>query len=311
MWRRLSILGNYKARIVIFVTALLVWLHAVTEKQYEHVFQAKVVPINIPEDYLVLNNYTQKVGVQFRGTGKFLLRALINTKIEIRVDVGVFEKSPINVKLRLEDLDYPGSKIDFVPIKFIDKDTINFYIEPIQAKEVRVNPQVIIQPAPGYTIVGGIQIHPEELLIVGPKSFVDEIDFISSAVSNLENEIIDVSGEVELINPYPRDLLMKTKKIDFVADIQQLGEKSFADVSIKILNAPNGIHASVLPSTLSLKIKGGVEIIDSLHRKDILAYVDFTQYKGSGESLLSPLIRLPNELSYFDVFPEKIELKLD
>ncbi len=311
MWRRFSILSNYKIRIVIIFTALIVWFHAVTEKQYEHVFQAKVVPVNVPEDYVVLNNHTEKVGVQLRGTGKALLRVLINTKIEINVDLGSSKKYHQNVKLNLENLVFPTSNINIVPIKFVDKDTLNFKVEPILAKEVTVNPQIIIQTAPGYTIVDGIQVHPGNVLIVGPVSIIHKTDFISTSASKIENVTSDVSRKIKLINPHPRDMSMNIQLIEYYADIQQLGEKSFLDISIRILNAPIGVNASVLPSTLSLKIKGGVEVIDTIDRNDILAYVDYGLYKQSGELLLAPFIKLPRDLIYFDVFPDKFELKFD
>ena len=60
---------------MIIIISIFIWLHAVTEKQYEHIFQAKIVLINQPKDYIVLKNYTEKVGIQIRGSGKLLLRA--------------------------------------------------------------------------------------------------------------------------------------------------------------------------------------------------------------------------------------------
>ena len=149
------------------------------------------------------------------------------------------------------------------------------------------------------------------MLITGPQRLVKETNFIATAGLKFENVISDVVGEIELINPYPKDLSMGMQSTEYFADVQLLEEKEFLDISIKVLNAPIGVQAFVLPSTLSLKIKGGVEIIDSMNKKDILAYVDYGQYKISGEIFLLPYIELPDDLSYFDVSPDKFELKFD
>ncbi len=296
---------------MIIIIAIFIWLYAVTEKQYEHIFQAQVVLINQPKDYVVLKNYTKKIGVQIQGSGKLLLRALINAKIEINVDIAHQTKSPINVKLNLNNLKLPASTTNLTPIKFVDKDTLVFFIEPIHTKETLINHEIHIQIALGYTIVGGIKVQPQRVLLTGPQRLIEETNFIVTADLKFENVVSDVSGEIELINPYPLDLSMDIQSTKYFADVQLLEEKEFLDISIKVLNAPIGVQASVLPSTLSLKIKGGIEIIDSMNKNDILAYVDYGEYKITGEIFLLPYIELPADLTYFDISPDKFELKFD
>jgi YbbR domain-containing protein len=308
MWSQV-IFRNYQVHLVIVVIAIFVWFHAITEKQYEHVFQVKVVPVNPPDGQVITNHDNQKVGVLFRSSGKVLIRQLIGGKIEITANLEHTTASRVDVRLDLKDLQIPRANLNLEPIKFIDSDTLSFYFEHVKEKEVSVFPKVNIVPVPGYTIVGGIQLKPSNVLITGPQSDIDNTDSIATGLRELKNVNSDVAGQIALINPFPGRVALTVKTVSYSADIQQLGEKSFIDIPVLVYNAPRGIEASVLPSTLSLKIKGGVELIESIDKGDIIAYVDYRHYETTGESILPPLVKAPDEVDFFDVFPDKFELK--
>lgn len=309
--RRQILLRDLNIRLVIIAIAFFIWFHAVTERQYEHTFPVKVIPINIPDDYVITNHHTESVDVLFRGTGKILLQALINRKMEIAADVSGRHGRNLSIGLELRDLNINGSDLDLEPIAFVTADTLNFTLEPLKAREVPVVSKIEIRPVPGYTVVGGIQLSPNKVSITGPKSMVDSTDGIETDYTQLSEINKDISGIIRLTNPDAEKISIDITEVSYTADIQQLGEKDIRDIPVRVLNAPEAVRASVLPSTLSLKIKGGFELLESIHKGDILAYVDYRQYESSGESVLLPLFKTPNEITIFEVFPEKFELRIE
>ncbi len=305
-----DILSRYKVHMIILMIAILIWFHAVTEKYYEQPFAVTVVPTNVHTDYVITNDYTKQVTVLFRGKGKNLL-ALMNTNIRVTADLKQTTQPRVVVQLSLDKIHVPPSLMELEPIKFVDKDTIHFVLEPLRRKRVVIVPRITVTPKEGFIVVGNLQIQPSRILITGPQSLVERVDSLETKKVQIENAEADVTGSVELNNPYPHKLKLEVTSVRYLLQVQKLAEKLVENVPVKVINAPANRKVSVIPPVLSLHLMGGEKVLANLGPDDIVAYVDYRRYLRTGEKMLPAIIEIPDNVTFDKVTPEKFKLVVE
>ena len=71
---------------------------------------------------------------------------------------------------------------------------------------------------------------------------------------------------------------------------------------------PENVNIYARPSTLSLVLEGGGELLAQLDRNDIIAYLDYNRIKGSPGIEHPAVIKKPPGINYRDVQPKNFKL---
>ena len=308
MWLR-KFLRNYKIHLIIFFISVLLWFHVKTEKTYDQMFQVRIVPTNLNPESIITNQYTPTINVLIRGKGKSLI-ALKNSDIEIQADLNQETQAHLIVRLNIKNILISTSLLDIQPLEFVDKDTIHFKLAALGYKKIPVQSQISIQIVSGFIQIGGLELRPSEITVSGPRSKVDGIDSIKTQTISFKNAISNITGSVNLVNPFPGKVVLSTQSVEYFMEIQQLGERLIENIPVQILNAPAGRKIEVEPSMLSLKIIGGVLIIKKVNKEAISAYIDYRRYRQTGEKLLPATIKIPDDVTFSDVYPQKFQIKI-
>ena len=295
-----EILNRYKVHGII-------WFYAVTEKYYEQPFRVAVVPINVHPEYVIANDYTKSVTVLFRGKGRTLL-LLMKQRIEVPADLKQSTRPFTVVQLSLEKIRVPTSFMELEPLKFVDKDTIEFRLERLTRRRVPVHGRIRVVPKSGYTVVGDLEIKPAHVLISGPESMVLGVDSLETEFVEVDSAVSDVVGDAALINPRPEKLQLEVQSVHYRVLVQRLGEKTLEGVPVRVINVPVGRRARVRPPTLAVHLIGGRDFLAKIGPKDITAYVDYRRYLQTGETLLPANIEVPDHLRFDEVKPRRFRL---
>ncbi len=308
MWLQ-RFLSTYKMHLLIVFIATFIWIHVKTEMDYELVHHVKILPKNVNPEYIITNNYTDNIPVLFKGKGKSLL-AIHNTVVELLVDLNQTTEKKFFSNLKLKSIRIYPPLVNITPVEFIEKDTLQFYQDHLRYKKIPVEYQLELKTSPGFTLVGPLEFFPKDITVTGPASLLNEINSVKTETLSLINLENDISGNLELVNSYPGRVVLIPKTIEYKANIQTLGEKILDDIPVQVLNIPANVKASLIPSTLSLKIIGGVDIISDIQRKDIVASIDFQQFKSSNVTALPAIIKIPEDITLADIYPETFQIKI-
>lgn len=301
---------KYKIHLFILFIAILIWIHVKTDKIYDEIFYANIVPTNINPEYVISNHYTKSVPVRFQGKGKRLI-ALRNTDIDVLVDLNETSKTKIVERLNLNSVRISPPIVNMLPLEFVEKDTIHFALDALLYDMVDVEPRILIKPKAGYTQVGKLEIFPHQVTVSGPGKKIKQIEVIQTDSFSIFDADKDVSGMIALVNPFPGEVVLNSTKVKYSADIQEIGTQVFQDIPVQITNKPKDLKITIIPSTLSLKITGGVELVSSIDRNDIFAYIDFQRYNRTKDHSLPATIKIPEEVTVSDVFPPLFEIKIE
>jgi len=300
---------NYKVKLFMLFIALLIWLHAATEQIYEYDFKVEIVPVNVAPGLIVANDYPRYATVTFQGKGKALF-ALKNAKRSIMINLSEYRFRGI-FRLRKEDVQIRPSILNVKPIRIVEPDTVVIELDRLVKKSVAVKSKIVVQPAPGYTIVGGIVLKPDKVLVQGPRRVVKKISSIETQKVILEHVTQDIAETVPLDVKQFKRLEVIPEEVHYYVDVQKLGEKIIEDVPVQLINVPRGAKVKILPSVLTIKIEGGVEILNKITRDDILAYIDFKRQFRKGVTSYPATIKLPPGLRFSEVYPSTFKITME
>ena len=100
-------------------------------------------------------------------------------------------------------------------------------------------------------------------------------------------------------------------KVDFKADVQRIGEIEMTDVQVTVMHMPVDAQFIVIPSSLSLKLQGGVEVLKNISKKDISVTINYrSRYRYKGKRIPAT-IQVPRNISFTDVRPKFFELVVE
>ena len=181
-----TFLKNYKVKIVALIFAILIWFFVVTENEYEHIIEVPVAFINTPPGKVILSDLPKVVKVKIKGTGKDLIALMVRTGARLNLDLfDVEHRKTFYLTTKDVFLSRPIGVIQSNEI--IMPDSITVVLADFQRKKVPVTSNIKPKVAPGFTIVGDVQINPDSVLISGPKNLVSKITSIATEEIQFEN----------------------------------------------------------------------------------------------------------------------------
>jgi YbbR domain-containing protein len=195
-----------------------------------------------------------------------------------------------------------------VQITRVNPAYLSVRVDRLIKKQVPVKVVVSGDPAGSYSIDGALA-KPSTLFICGPEAvvrFVDEIftkpvDITARSESFKKEIAVDLAEGVEICSSSG----IVRAEIYFAAKV---ATKRFAGILVQGKNTPH--EFSITPSTLTLEIKGPLNIINNLQpSKDIDAYVELENLKP-GVYVRRAAISLPVKTTLVNVEPELFTVKI-
>jgi YbbR domain-containing protein len=301
---------NYRIKLVVVALAIFLWFYVVTEERYEYALDIPVVVVNLREDRVIRNEIPERAEVLFEGTGKALLAMMLNPDARLVLDLSkiryryTFRLDPKRVQLDRRDP-------ELVAVKVLQPDTITVLLAEKHRRRLPVNPDVTIHPANGYMVVGDVLVTPDSAWATGPRDLIDTLSAIRTTPVRLKEARGDVKRRVRLLPPGGRMVSIYPERAEIFVDVQKLTETKITGIPVEIRNHPRNLHVESVPSTLSLTLEGGVDLLLQLKKEDIVAYVDFRHWNGDLDGELPAYIETPPGIRYRDVRPARFRLLVE
>jgi hypothetical protein len=305
-----KILRNYKIKLIVLTFAIFIWFFVVTENDYEYMIEVPVNILNVPAGKVILNEIPRTAKIKVHGIGKALIALSVSRGARVDLDLSEVERHKTFI-LEPKNVFFSRAGSSIEAKEIISPDSINIILDDFINKKVVIVPKFDIKPAPGYTVAGDVKLNPDSLLISGPASLVSKIDEISTQEAEYTDLRSDLKEVIDLA-PLPSDkITASTDKIEVYLDIQKLLERTISEVPVEVRNAPRNMIVHVVPSTLSLVLEGGADLVSQVSRNDIVAYIDYKRMKNASGRERPAYIETPPGVSYRDVKPKLFKIVLE
>ncbi len=300
---------NIKVKFFSFLCALFLWFYIASDNVYYHTFDVPLRIKNKPEGWVLSEKIPSKVDAKFKGKGKHFLSFKYDEKF-IELDLkGKTQTTKFN--LVPEMIKGFNSEHDIEPLDEIKPDTIVVKLDRFVEKDVPIYSKLEINTLNGYTQVGKIKFDVDSVTISGPRLKVNQINRVYTENVKYDKVVKDLSGKVSLESSKYNTVEYSINTVHFKIDIQRIGEVVFERIPVKIINVPADEKVKVIPSTLSLKLQGGVDLLNSIEQTDISAHIDYsTRFRYKREKIPAT-IQVPDDVNFTDVKPQYFELVVE
>ncbi len=303
-------------RLGAFVLAIILWVFIVSSETYEMVLTVPIEVRNLSEQKALREEFPERAQVRFEGTGRALFKTILlkgfykNFKLVLDLDrISDEYEFILNDYFRM----YPRKIV--VPnefeIRYIEVDSprdIKISLDDYSVRTIPIVNKIVIEPAPGFIIVGDVKLEPIEIEIAGPNDIVETITSINTLVDTIIEVNTSISQYFGFDLPHQQIQLSQTN-VGLSVDVQALSEKIISEVPVSVINVPSGYRVFVSPHTVSLTIIGGIDYIENITPDEIQLTIDFNSQWNLKKQFYEPQVNVPNGvIDWQDLSPPNVEL---
>lgn len=307
---RLGFFRNFKVKVVVFLLAVVLWFFVITESEYEHIQDVPITVINLAEDKVILNDIPRTGKIKIKGSGKDLIALNVGRGAKLILDLsGVKKKKTFRLEPRNVLLSRGSSGL--LTTQVLMPDTVTVFLDDLLTKKVPIIPKIQPKVAPGYTKVGDISLSQDSVEVTGPKSLLTRIRQVNTSDESFSNLKFDLDTDVGLAPLGTPNIELSLDRVHVFQDVQKLVEVNMSGIPVVVRNAPGHLNLYVKPSTLSLVLEGGGELLASVQNTDVIAYLDYNRIKYTPENEHVPVVLPPPGISYRDMKPKTFQLVVE
>lgn len=174
-------LNNIGLKGVSLLLAFLLWYQVGGELTTQRTISIPVEFANVPSELEIANDYTRQVELDIRS--ERTTASVDERRLAAVLDLSMAEPGTMVIPLSARDIKnvpYGVEVVNIAPAR------IRLQLERTRRKIVKVEPEILGQPAPGYQI-SKVTVNPSEVLISGIESRVEKANVAYT-------EAVDVSG---------------------------------------------------------------------------------------------------------------------
>ena len=307
--RRKGWLKNIQVKLFSVVCAMVIWFYVATDNRFDHTQSVSLQLVNQSDGFILTDRMPENVLVRFRGSGKALLTLMSRDKY-IEIDLGKVDGSAMFPLDRGMIQGVPAG-LDVEPLRIVEPETVYVRLDRLAIKRLPVRFAAILNPLDGYTQVGSVHLVPDSISISGPRMYVNRMDEVQTEDVHFDNLMKDISGTLHLLTPEFETLAYSEKSVQFFADFQRIGERIISEIPVVVTNVPRGLSVSAVPSTLSLRLEGGVNVLAAMSVEDIIATIDYgSRYRYRGNKIPAN-IQVPEGITFSESRPRSFELVVE
>ncbi len=306
---RYNIFNNFKIKIIVIVIAILVWFFVKMDDNYRYAFKIQLRVTNLGPNRIIKNEIPNKIKITCWGKGRYLLSLMIRKDIFYNLDVSRVQKSANFILEKEEVMLLHENGIEVLNI--IEPETIKVILTDLVTKKIPLTPEVEIQTLPGYTVVDEIQLTPDSVEVMGPKSEIKNILTIHTEKRQYKNFKRDIKNKIRLVSPVQPNVKLLSREVTLSVDIQKLMEKTEYEINVNVINQPPNLKVTVIPSTLSLVLEGPTDLLLNVTKQDIKAYIDYKRVQISKSKNHLAYIDTPKGIRYRDVKPKRFKVVVE
>jgi len=300
---------NYKIKLFSLLSALFFWVYVSIDNTYDHVAGVPLRLINRPEGFVLLKPIPSDVTVEFKGSGRaFLSYAFRDRRIEL--DLHRIPRGS-TIALRTDMIQGIPPGMDLRPVAIIRPESVVLEFDRFVSKTIPVISDIRVAVADGYTQVGEVQLYPDSVIVDGPQSLIDPIFEVQTKILEFAAYDRAISGKVLLAFEHAESIRCSATSVKYAIEIQRLGERSLEGIPVRLENAPPESRITVMPSTVTLRLQGGTDLLARLMPEDLSVVVDYNDRTRYPNKRIPALIRIPKDIHFSDVQPKFFELVVE
>tara|TARA_B100000686_G_C16805562_1_gene989941 strand:+ start:1121 stop:2077 length:957 start_codon:yes stop_codon:yes gene_type:complete len=292
-----------KLFLIFVLISTLFWTSTKFSKNYSSLISFKIEYQNTPE-LVIIESSNQNIELYINTSGfQLLLYKIFPRTLYIDASLASFKRSKAEIDLS----QYRGDieeQINGTFISFGDN-ILSYKYSILSQKKYKVIPNINLTFLPGYNFVNDWKITPDCVLVSGPKSKLDRLNYIKTEFVIKKEVSENIYQSTYLINPDSL-LIIKPNNVLVERTIKRFTEKEL-NLPINVTNLPKDINIKLFPESVLVKFSFPIEFVEEINHKDFMLNFDFQMTEnGKFKSLPLTISKFPEMAKNIRWIPQTI-----
>ncbi len=284
--------------------AFLVWVSVNLGNNFQTLVEVPVRIENLHPSQALAVPLPETVRLKIQGRGWQLLNAVLNPNLRYTIDFSKLSRK--DTIFTYKNLNERISLSNDIHIFETSPETVMVLLDVKTTKKVPLIPTVMISFRNGFGIVGGMKTHPDSITITGARAMLNKIHQWKTRPITLNDMNAPAKITVEILDSLSLEVTRSQSSATIEFDVQPIAEKTINDIPIEINQIPENRNVVLLPPTVSIIIRSGVNAIAPLTEKDFYAFIDYKSILLDTSGMVQLIILGPDDIKIVQQNPEKI-----
>jgi YbbR domain-containing protein len=275
--------NNLTLKLVALFLAFAAWVYVHSQSDIQ---RAVVIPLDLsglPDEFIEVSDAVPDVTVHLRGPETFL-GGLPPERVRVQPELAeqALRVGSNNIPLDINMVRAPAG----ITVERISPAFVELELDELVTKEVRVEPAVQGQPAPGYEIAQIVSA-PASLTVRGPRQVLSDVESISTSTVSVQGarETKRQSARPLVVGANPALVSPMDARTDIVVEVRirpLQEEATFTGVPVRAVGTGEAAPG-ISPATVTVRARGPRDKVAALVSADMLVQADLG---GRGRSEL-------------------------
>lgn len=296
-----------KLTIVFFslIFASLVWLSVDMGNTFQTTIELPIRVEQLQKDKAIATPLPNTVSLKIQGNGWQLLNTLLSPNLRYTIDFRMLSKR--DTVFTYNDLTEHINLPKEIHIFETSPETVFVQIDDRITKKVRVEPVVSIHYRDGFDIVGTMRANPDSIVLTGARTLLNRISSWKTDMVLIKDVNAPVSASIPLRDSLRLEVERSHSLVQLTFDVQPVAEKTVENIPVEVNQVPENRSVVLIPPTLSIIIRSGVNAVAPLNEKDFYAFVDYKSILLDTSGYVQPVILGPDNIKIVQQNPAKIQ----
>ena len=316
-------MNNIGLKIMAFLFGIALWFFVMSTQDFQITMDVPVKLVRLPELLAVASKPPHTLPITVRGPAFDLIRMRWNymnkdsNAVSIVIDLQGAELGATRKHLDAKNFSAPS----FPNVKFVEPSNqllfLDLELDTRIERNIPVKCNVTFDPAPGYIMTDVPKITPEQIRVSGARDALTRIFEIPTDSVRFDSLTANDNFKVKLnLETFPAYVTPSDSSVIMSIDIQKLESKTFRNIPVQLIGQYNKDEAKLSPDTISVKITGGQNVLDSINPHNLQLFVEINRFAIEDVDSLPPTVKmdLPStvnrEMSIkgYELIPDKVKL---
>jgi YbbR domain-containing protein len=282
---RAPLLSDWPLKLTALLLSLVLWVVAATGEQSTQVLS---IPIEItpPAGRSAAWN-PGAVNVMFVGAGRELLRLSASHAVFQRALPDTVTGGRMSIELTAANLRVPpgiNARVQDIEPRMVVVD-----VDSIGHRNVPVHADVTLESAPGFGLVGGVQVVPGEVQLYGRPDDLARVDSVTTIPLRLTQAEGSIERELALDTTALGRVHVRPNAVTVSLDIQAMGRRTYPSVPVDLPSSAASAF-SAQPSRVEVEVRGPAARLNQLTEDSVSVLLEPGMRPAAGRAALRIIV---------------------
>ncbi|MHB1049005.1 MAG: CdaR family protein [Bacteroidota bacterium] len=296
-----------KIPIILFslLFAFLVWISVNLGNTFQTTLEFPVTIENLRPNQAIATPLPSSIALRIQGTGWQLVNAMLSPGIHYTIDFSSISRRDtlFTFKHLAERINLPKEIIVFET----SPETVFVRLDQKISTTIAVEPKITALFREGFGMVGKIRTEPDSVVVTGARALLSDISRWNTRPMTISDINTPVSMVIPLVDSLSNEITLSHTYAKVYFDVQPIAERTIDNIPVEVNQVPGNRSVVLIPPTVSVIIRSGVNAITPLQEKDFYAFIDYKSILLDTSGYVLPIIHGPENVQIVQQIPDRIQ----